>query len=62
VARTEALTEARRAAQSLSANRRRLVIERYVFIKLTDEHATPAGRREVATRSRALSALPGASR
>jgi hypothetical protein len=35
------------------------MIERYVFIKLTGEYATPEGRAAVAERSRGLSELAG---
>ena len=35
------------------------MIERYVFVKLKSEHATPAGQAEVRARSLALAAIPG---
>jgi hypothetical protein len=35
------------------------MIERYVFVKLKSEHATPAGQAEVRARSQALSAITG---
>ena len=35
------------------------MIERYVFVKLKSEHATPAGQAEVRARSQALSAIAG---
>jgi len=35
------------------------MVERYVFIKLRQEHASDAGRAEVAERSRALASIAG---
>ena len=35
------------------------MIERYVFVKLKSEHATPAGQAEVRARSEALAAIAG---
>ena len=35
------------------------MIERYVFVKLKSEHATPAGQAEVRARSQALAAISG---
>jgi hypothetical protein len=35
------------------------VIERYVFIKLKPEHATPEGRAEARARSKLLARIPG---
>jgi hypothetical protein len=41
------------------ARTRPAVIERYVFIKLKPEHATPQGRAEARARSEALALIPG---
>ena len=35
------------------------MVERYVFVRLKPEHATPHGRGEVCARSTALASIPG---